>query len=1106
MDVYTKEPKQLDQTAFSLFAGDGGVISPRKPQTDCQELKQKYSILGQSILSTEAGGEAGSEMNSMGREGSEPARRIRIPAHFLESERGRENQDRARGSLIVGRAAANGHSPENEMNWRSKNENNNFEEEEGRTHIDAPRESHLESNSSDESEVGGVSINRPSSKIIQDNQNLQKLFDSVRGKEMQVEQAKKVGKLRLPATFKPDDVQSRAEGRSKAVASEKMDGRTRNGPKMNDAVAMTFEEWKNVKERTDETFSFSKFGKSSDQRFETGFNATSSSKSLTKQSAEHRDTVLGSEANRAQAKMNAKKNYWFEQQKQVQYNDKDSYGRETEKRVSRMNLDDVNSATSRRGDERLCKTEFFKSDPDKRNSFVNEERTEADAVNGNSNIRGKEIFQQIPKSTSTEMNGEDKQVKTVGKLRLPTAFASNKDNDQKDGSTKKRFDANSELQLENIERQSEDLVKKEENKASHRKQEPSQSGAKLNGRINSATGAASSSNDLQTLSNSKKDKERVTSEDQRDLRKPIGKLNIKSFFQQEDDEKEKVTNEEDSVIARSKAIFDKDAKERNAKQRGVGKLRLGSTKSERYEEIENLTPKGEVPSNISNQMKEQLERILQGRSESVSSQASSSSTSSTKRNDGKEVGRLSLSSISSLEMSLTSPKEREELSNRSLEDDASNSSIGGGSQEENAQTRVNSGSLECQLGSIFHRRSGEESSASSSVASSLNTSFNAGGGEQTKSQAIFSKEETEKKDRRKIITDAIKEKYGGSAENDEMNNGSKRKVVFEVGENRPVEQSKEDVTIETCDVEKHQAPVEDAKEEKAPNRRGKLAIPNIFGSTTEKKGNTALLSNVTAKSVDANKPSIPIGREQEARKGFLFAVDDVKETKEVQIQDKMTGSKDRETGEAKNTTNGRRKVNIPSNFLDSTNASSSQSVIRGTANDDVKSSDTDKVPKREKSVSQASKKVNFQDEVGFIQDNGISERKQARQATAGKLSLSLTQAFEAGDVKPKRPATPGVVGATKTGRIFEQGWKEVRDAPSIIEEDVSEERSKVLNGKGILKLEEDQRKTGKSKKNASVIESLTTEQTEFTFKSDEAEETEKSRRTVGKLSIPTLFK
>eukprot|EP00794_Sanderia_malayensis_P008230 gene8230-9111_t len=254
--------------------------------------------------------------------------------------------------------------------------------------------------------------------------------------------------------------------------------------------------------------------------------------------------------------------------------------------------------------------------------------------------------------------------------------------------------------------------------------------------------------------------------------KQIGRLNIHSIFSNDDRKKENKNvkeKEDDSEFSKNKAIFNQAEKKSKEKSEKVGKLRLNSSKSDRDEELASLSPEGELPSTISTEMKDQLEKILQQRS--VSSLSSlNSSTSSKNYDDGsRSASRQSITSLSSSTgsqgLKVSSSSDSNLLKYMNAEANKDNES-----EEDGSSKKINNGSLKLQLDGIFQARlsEGSPSPVNTSLANSLDVSMNSENfpsfGESDLS-ARKSSLEDDQKEKRKLIADALKRRYGRNGDN-----------------------------------------------------------------------------------------------------------------------------------------------------------------------------------------------------------------------------------------------------------------------------------------------------------------------------------------------------
>ena len=1076
MDVYIRKPKLLDDTAFSVFAGEGGAISPRKPQTDIQELKQKYSSLGDSVLSTENSGELADNMSVAEQGHNQPPKRLIIPTQFLEGDKGREKTTDVKVNWKAGKVARDGTSNSNGINIGSKNTSK--DETFGESESFKSSGHSIDSNGNLDA---NENLNRPTSKLIQDNQNLQKLFDSVRGKESNAQESKNVGKLKLPATFKADERDERAS----EISNSKVKSTIDNDTKIKNAVAMSFEDWRNDRDTNngkDETIDFHRANKIVDYRFEAGFKESNAK--LGKQRTIHKNGA--SELLHAQVK-DGVQNIWLNKQKQMQHENDGAGDKKNIAAKNKMYVDDMNLATSTHGDvnthnsERWFKKKHNESESDKRSNTMNSLSNEDRFVNGIQKGDSMATSEVKEGSKLPLKNGDEQRFKTVGKLRLPTAFASNPEHTSTVNrkSTMRQTDMSERWETKKAD---ESMIDLENNL------ECTQQGKSLVGNNYPVKDPAKDISGGHLIGKIQVNKNEATrteiSEKNFDKEsKPVGRLDIKAIFHSDKEEQTMEKTNENSVIAKSKAIFDQDNnKKTHVKQRGVGKLRVGSSKSERYEEIDNLTPEGQLPSNISNQMKEQLEKILQGRSESVSSTASSSSSSS-KRNDTKEVGRLSLSSISSLDTSLTSPRTNEDFSARSLDDDSFNIDADQNERESNLKAKVNNGSLESQLGNIFQRRSAGGSDSSSSAASSLNTSFNGGSTDTVSMNVKESKVEAEKNVRRKMVADAIKEKYGGKIENKEAKDQSSWENES-VG-NEQIEEQKANVEVKAYINESK--PV-DNRDQKTQPKRGKVSIPNIFDNKNGKEEGK-MINKVAGKVNPAQNTTIA--------RGLVQSQDIAGKDKQNIPSSDIKEVENHVRGNSTSISNDAKKVNIPETFLGQQNLNK-QKVADGASKHDSMTSG-----KHVSRGNQNVKKVNFQIGVGIINEDGSAENVPAKQSNPGKLSLSLMQSFQSENAIRNRPGTPGRSDPAKAGGILKEGVKHESRASPMEEEKTWE---KGISGEmSTKKFDKDEQPDPKLMQNPGNNERQKIYENEKSA-SMQSENNQQAKRTVGKLNIPAMFK
>ena len=1095
MSVYTRIPKQLDDTAFGLFANEG-VIHPKIPQSDNKILGQKYSTLGDSILPTESSGNFTNDINMMYH--SQPPKRLKIPIQFLEKENGDKKLSCQKNDRICERAS------HNEL-VAGKERKSSFKK--GVTYGDLKESGDCFTelrepgkDESGESEIG-TNRNRPTSKLIQDNQDLQKLFDSVRGKDLQEQQSKKVGKLELPSTFNSDRNHQIVIESKNIYHNE--DKRIGNASKMSDSVEMTFDDWKNdrnMSKESDEVVNFHL--KKNDLHGSYEANFAKSNALLDKQKVAWKNDELELPKTHGKATSNAQ-SCWLSKDKKAQKVHDIAGFKENTYGENRLFMDNVNLATSNPGEicahsgERLFNTKLSKSHSDKCSQIENNLDMDGSGILKDSymatwNDKGNS---QIPPG-----NGEERAPKTVGKLKLPTAFASTQSRQADNGIGSKVNDTNFRGQV-NIN----DKWGPNNTSVGKAKLEDNQKNAKktindmeYHQRINEPR----VSNNVPVgdpvdqhknyLEVTKREEPEETVHTQNEG-KLIGKLDIKAIFRQDKEDFTESKKEEVSVVAKSKAMFEENSNKKNGiKQRSVGRLKLGTSKSERYEEIENLNPEGQVPSNISNQMIEQLEKILQGRSESASSQVSSTSSSS-KRNDNKEIGRLSMSSISSLEASFTSTRTNEDLSARSFDDDPF---IVGSDNEDGGninKIKVNSGTLESQLGNIFHKKSAGGGSISSSAGSSLNTSLNAGGNENVTTKTNVSFDEAERNSKRKLLIDVIKEKYNS----DEDTKGTQKKDE-EVDRN---DLDKSEGDQKKAHSYEYNESNKENKEEQRQRSRGRVFIPNIFDSKNKNGDEKAKnLSNNVRNWNSANKRSA---------KEEIQAVERPLETS-IQTPIKIeastsAGTKDNEdAGKSNNASDGVKIMNAPSKFVRDQTLASEKSVNLLSNDKKVNLENGLNVKDNGNHIS---KKVNFQSGIGIIREDGSVDSVQRKQETAGKLSLSLLKSFEGGNAVRERPGTPGRNHAIKPRGILDEVWNKERKVLPILEEKGPNEGRDVIE-REIAKFD-DTKKVSSQEHNAQnkskQIEKMVNDDA-ITLASVKEENKESPKRIVGKLSIPAMFK
>ena len=1102
MSVYTRIPNQLDDIAFGLFANEG-VIHPKKPQSDNQIMERKFSTLGDSILPTESNCNFTNDINMMYH--TQPPKRLKIPIQFLEEEKRDEKLSYPRNDKICERASRTEVAAGKEMKDSFKKGETCADLNESDDCFPNLRESGKDN--SGKWEIG-TDRNRPTSKLIQDNQDLQKLFDSVRGKESQEQQSKKVGKLELSSTFNWERNQQ-IEKESKNVYHN-ADKRIRNASEMNDSVAMTFDDWKSDKNMTKESDEIVRFHlKANDFYNSHEANFTKSNSMLDKQNGAWKNDELDLPKTHGKVRSNAE-SYWLSKDKKAQKVNDIAGFKENTCVENRMFMDNMNLATSNPGEvyrhsgELLLNAKLSKSHSDKCSQIVNS--VDMDERSGNGILQGSYMatWNDTGNSKMTLGNGEERGLKTVGKLKLPTAFASSQGRQNDNAIGNKAKDINFRGQLNSNGKWGKNITGVGKAKLGDNQKNVNKTiiDMKDHQPINEqwASKNVPVGNQVDQENNylevAKKEKPEETAHSQNEG-KLIGKLDIKAIFHQDREDLSESKREEASVVAKSKAMFDQNSNNKNGiKQRGVGRLVVGASRSERYEEIENLNPEGQVPSNISNQMKEQLEKILQGRSESVSSQVSSSSSSS-KKIDNREVGRLSMSSISSLEASFTSPRTNEDLSARSIDDDPF---IIGSDCEDgriNTKIKVNNGTLESQLGNIFQKKSEGGGSFSSSAGSSLNTSINAGGNENMATQINVSYDESERNTKRNQLIDAIKEKYTSDEDTRET---QKKEEEIERNDHSKSEGNQ----TKARNYEYNESDKENKGEQRQRNR-GRVSIPNIFNSKSENVDGKAKNSSNNARNWKSTnrsnfKEEIPVGYNggKPLETGIQTPI-----PKEASTSAEI---KDNDNAEIPNKgSDGIKIMNGSSKFLEEQTLASEKSAY--VLSNDKKINIENGFNVKDNGNNNA-KKVNFQSGVGIIRDDGSIDSVPRKQETGGKLSLSLLKSFEGGNAIRDRPGTPGRNHSLKPRGIFGEVWNKERKALPVLEEKVPNEGNDVVIEREVLKFNDTEKVSfhensahGKSKQNEKMVNEKAA-----TLTPVNAEYRESPKRVVGKLSIPAMFK
>ena len=1124
MDVYIRKPNQLDSTAFGAFADERIVISPKKPQTNNCDLKEKYNDLGDSFLSLDNGEETAEDMESIEACSRLPSRKLQIPTKFLEEKQGKEKVSLTNKSLVTTGTELRGGIDSDEMV-------RNYGKEEMETYTGKHIGSEVILNGDVESgspEDVSQERNRPSSKLIQDNQNLQQLFNSVRGDNEPNNKVtnKNIGKLRMPNAFSMSKESGRSmegmerQGKGKEWAQGKIEhngGKIMNAQKggiddggITDAPAMSFDDWKQEKNRgregsvrKEETVEFQRNNVGSLNILDEDNDRNGAgSNTYPKRYGNHNANVIDS--NKPQVHGNAK-NYWlsrqneaenwgkpgFKQNKQsvnenyreedypatrnlAQFNPNDSID-------SSMNKMHQVESTVNKGVGRVSETEDILTDKGANEKIESKMGIDEELAELRKARRNRPSNEEFNKDSDQR---QTKNMKSVGKLKLPTAFGSSQSSNKTENSgtvasqrpQKKAFGQDAKFQngghtQDNAKEEpigtSEtiDAVKEQRdpgnvnsNKGRFSRDASFQDGGmkSFGGKQSIDSGSFVSGGG--SIEGNHKDA------GSQGVRKPVGKLNMNALFQQENNQK-KVESKEESCVAKNRAMFDQKNKETQKKGKGLGKLRVGSAKSDRYVELDNITPEGELPSNISTDMKEQLEKILQGRPGSVSSQTSSSS----RKSEGKEVGRLSISSMSSLNTSLNSPRTVGEgdFSARSisLEEEVFKEEREH-NEEDSGKKKVNNGNLKFQLDNIFQNRvSGGSSSVSSSVSNSLDTSMNASGNEEGKSEfrKSITNEDGEKAERRMLIANAIKEKYGNKASKDEdsdklgkANDKNDAENNTKIPKNAINEQlnglQSNDEGFKSSGIAAQARPnklqikefttneseAQNVDVNKAP-RSGKLSIPSIFGSNPNQNANQRTTNTGPVK----RKKNSMTERFEQSRDPPEPITDNVT-ISGSKIEEKVGKLPNERASEAiasnnevpKRGPSQARKLNIPSTFLGgqqpastgpknisaarNTAASSNKIILKQqtstnhvedgrnaeesdqSALDDANAARSPSA-NTENTENDSSKKVQFEDHVGVIDKVPTDENAYGVKNTrpkSGKLSSSLILAFQNTEEKP----------------------------------------------------------------------------------------------------------
>ena len=1098
MSVYTRVPKQLDDIAFGLFAGEGGVIHLAKSHSSFQAL----SRLGDSIISEEKASNSANDMSIMSQR--EPPKRLKIPTKFLEGGSGMERKNYMKDGGNCEGAKQSSIPVESEMDT-SFQKSGKYDNQRGENFATLSRFS-FDGSSSPESPANR---NRPASKLIKDNQDLQKLFDSVRGKESHEQQPKQVGKLKLPTSFSVDRNHDEVRRDSENV-HRKVPGAVPYESLINETVAMTFNDWKNDENMNKAVYANSSHYSASKEfhgRFETTF--TQNSPPLNKQK-----TVRGNDASDVKEihkqKRNDAQNFWHNKHKQaIGVNEKAGY-KENMKSKNKMFVNGVNSATSSSGElysrsmDQLCEGNLNQSDSGKCNQVMNS--FDLDERGDNKILKDTMTDEDVRSSKVARESNDGRGLKTVGKLKLPTAFACNHEGASQN-TTGKKFQA-TDAKGESNESDGMDrkiIYEKQAMIGEDQKNTKSTNIFKQD-RDPETKAWLSNSEEVQTevrkktiflergARNGEKEEEAIATNDV----KPIGKLDINSVFSQQIEKFPNEKKEDPSNFSKTKAIFDQNSKKGLRKQTGIGKLRMGSSRSERYEEIENLSPEGQVPSNMSNQMKEQLEKILQGRSDSVSSQRSSSSSSS-KRNDNKEVGRLSLSSISSLETSFTSPRTNEDVSARTYDDDAFSTTSDYEDVEKGSNNKVNKGNLEFQLGSIFQKKNANEGSVSSSAVSSLNTSLNAGEKKGVANYSNANMEDSECSSKKKLLIDAIKEKHSNDTKEMPENEDCIKEINgSSLNENTKIENLKRSYNYADFESQKHKS--EDGKQK----GRGRISIPNIFESEREKK-NLAIIGS-SIKNVKLAGQGDAKGEDTKTQKSQGNRQTDVETFVKIEASDKTSANRDDCTASSVRTSYDTDRMNAPSSILEGQSSAGEKKI--SFANIDKETNLSMDLSLKEP-MNHTAKRVNFHTGVGIIREDGIIENAPTKQTAAGKLSLSLIQSFEEGSSIRKRPGTPGRGHASQPKGIFDEVRREEGQMFPILEEKAPAEGSAAARERGISKFDDVKNASSQAQDFQSSTrknDARANDKSDMLEPNKEVMIEEPSKRMVGKLSIPAMFK
>ena len=794
MNAYIKTPNRLSANAFSAFDGEEIIIKPQ-----IQNKTKEYNELGDSLVSLDT-----KQMNTSESLDDFSTRKARtpvsIPVEFSGGMTGNSGYMKTNEAVKkdfqyeVRSAQSSGFVADDSKG----NQNNSC----ARGKPQGTREI-------------GEDVNRPPSKLIQDSGDLPFLFNALRGKEAEEPARKKIGSLSMPGIFK--DANSRGkQGKEEEVATSngtKIQVNKKNS--FDKAIQVPFSEWRNER-GTPVKDAQSRFGLSQQQRNvqeeEEGAANVSNNATMKNplRSASTSNRPSGDDDFKQVS--NISRDLWHPKQ-----NDSQTFILQTESRIqNKQSVEEkyrggINGATSysqnmltqhdmKGFDFASSATDGLQLSHDNSATNRQEDSTLGTTMKGNSEI---EEIKRIRRSRSTENQNQvilqddtNAAKKIVGKLKLPSTFSSISKNmqDKKQSEVKlgssnhQRRSPNTANDVEvNTGRQQIEeqpakykahigqLDGKIEADLKHDKTITNSVGLKENSfsynnqQTNPRTAVYKSlpyrKQESEEISEDKRvpylkseasDKE--TEDDQERPPKQVGRLNIQSIFAKNNTTtNEGIKKKEPSSFDKTKSMFSEKQNSKE-KQKKLGKLRLSSTKSESKEELDNLTVEGETPSNMSTQMKVQLEKILQQRSASITSQTSLISP----RNDTQESQRSSRNGMSST---------RSSSSVLSLLD--SNEDDAGGTG------KVNSGSLKAQLNGMLQGRVSGGSSKASSLANSLDNSLSSSSLEE---ELQFSASETasnteaevkdERKEKRKMIAEAIKMKYGKKKQRDDGINES----------------------------------------------------------------------------------------------------------------------------------------------------------------------------------------------------------------------------------------------------------------------------------------------------------------------------------------------